>query len=106
MHSSVTISKISDLKRYLEESHLEYPETEDIYSFYIDSNTIFIIDTRNSDKELYTRSDVSAAIDSDGILSVIIKDSDAVSEGDISGAYGVIIKSTNKVSDVIIYKEG
>ncbi|WP_333652001.1 hypothetical protein [Lacrimispora sp.] len=103
-NSLLTILKITDLESYLKQHDITFPATKNIHLYNLDDTNILIIDNRNSDYSLYINSSVTAKIN-DGILTVTVKDSNAISETDISGVYGVIIQCDGPIANIIIQKE-
>lgn len=106
--SGLVVSEVIDstgIENILSQYNLEVSDANDISYYILDDTKVFIIDDRNAEQKLYTHSEVTAELDDDGTLRVVVKDELAVSEADISGKYAVIIDSENRIVKVEIEKE-
>lgn len=94
--SKTEATHVEDVELFCEEHGISFSITDEIQYYLIDDQNVLVWDQRNSDKSQYIHSDISASISAQGILTVTITNTDAVSEGDISGSYAVLIKSEKK----------
>lgn len=106
--SGLVVSEVMDstgIESILSQYNLEVSDANDIRYYILDDTKVLIIDDRNAEQKLYTRSEITAELDDGGTLKVVVKDEPAVSEADISGKYAVIIDSENRIVKVEIEKE-
>lgn len=106
--SGLVVSEVMDstgIESILSQYNLEVSDANDIRYYILDDTKVLIIDDRNAEQKLYTHSEITAELDDDGTLKVVVKDEFAVSEADISGKYAVIIDSENRIVKVEIEKK-
>ncbi|MDE7031070.1 MAG: hypothetical protein K2P63_14070 [Lachnospiraceae bacterium] len=104
--NKLTVSEVTDVGSILSQNHLKATDENDVSYYVLNDTKVFILDSRNAEQKLYTHSDVTAKLERDGTLNVMITDRAAYSEPDISGEYGVIIESENTITKVNIIKKG
>lgn len=102
---SPNISYINDVEKFCQEYNLSNIKVGGLQYYQIDDNRVFVLDQRNPDMRLYINSKIEASIEQNGILTVRVIDSDAISENDISGNYGVLITSKTVVSEIKLEQE-
>lgn len=103
--SKTETTYVEDVELFCEEHGISFSIIDEIQYYLIDDQDVLVWDQRNSDKSQYIHSDISASISPQGILTVTITNTDAISEGDISGSYAVLIKCEKKIEKVIIEQE-
>lgn len=104
-HSSrLAISEVTDLEEFLIDHSISNLPINDVQYYMLSNTSVLIVDNRNAGYKLYIHSIISADIDEDGTLKVIVTDKAAISETDISGTYAVVIECQNKINNVKIEK--
>lgn len=100
--SKITISKVTDIEKILVDHNISISSVSDIQYCMLSDKSTLIIDSRNDGGKMYTHSDVSADMNADGTLNVIVTDRAAVSESDLTQKYAIIIESQDKIINITI----
>lgn len=103
--SELEIYEIADIEYFSALHNINMLDINDIYYYNLSDTSVLIVDNRNAEKSLYIHSVVTAELNGDGTLKVVVIDKAAVSEADISGKYAVLIDGKNKILNVQIKKE-